>query len=67
MANFIIEPSDYIDLEETLSDKNIINTIDGKEYVITKIEGTQLDSRTINPETTSKMFNSSPFTNIMGS
>lgn len=63
MANFIIEPSDYVDLDETLSDKNIINTIDGKEYVITKIEGTQLDTRSINPETTSKIFSSSPFTN----
>lgn len=63
MAKFEIKPSDYVDLSETLSEKNIINTIEGKEYIITSIEGTQLDTRTINPDTISKMFSSSPYTN----
>lgn len=63
MALFKIYPKDYTDLNEKISEKNIINTVYGKEHIVTSIEGTQLNTTSINPETTSKIFDSVPYTN----
>lgn len=63
MADIKIYASDYTNLNETLSEKNIINTVYGKEYVVVSIEDTELNSQTINPQTVSKMFNATPYTN----
>lgn len=56
MALFEIHPKDYTDLSETLSEKNVINTIYGKEYVVTNLSETQLNEIIINPETPSQIF-----------
>ena len=56
MALFEIRPKDYTDLSETLSEKNIINTVEGKEYEVVTLEDTSLNEKTINPETVSRIF-----------
>lgn len=56
MANFVIRPKDYTDLSENYSEKNVINTVEGKEYEVTSINSVVLDTTTINPETASRLF-----------
>lgn len=61
MKDFIIFPKDYVDLNETLSEKNIINKIIGKEYLVTEISNTEIDRREINPNTLGELFNGEPY------
>lgn len=72
MASFKVTARDYVDLKETLSEKNIINTVGGKEYVVKSIEGTVLspivgeeeqNPKVINPNTVSRIFSSKPYNN----
>lgn len=53
---YTIKSSDYTNLSETFSDKNIINSVSGNEYVISNLEKTTLDERNINPETLKYIF-----------
>lgn len=61
MKDFVIYPKDYVNLNETLSEKNIINKVIGKEYLVTEISGTEIDRREINPNTLEKLFNGEPY------
>lgn len=76
MKDYIIRPNNYTNLNETLSEKNIINWITGSEYVVTEIKDDVIDTRTIipfseqtsyypqeNPYVQYALFNKSPFTN----
>lgn len=53
----VITAKDYVDLTENLSEKNIINTISGKEYVVTAIKDTVLHSKKYEPNTLDRIFN----------
>ena len=52
---YVITPADYVDLKETLSEKNIINSVSGKEYIINNIEDSLLKTFEVNPDTVSKV------------
>lgn len=52
----VITAKDYVDLTENLSEKNIINTISGREYVVTAIKDTVLHSKKYEPNTLDRIF-----------
>lgn len=52
----LITAKDYVDLTENLSEKNIINTISGREYVVTAIKDTVLHSKKYEPNTLDRIF-----------
>ena len=62
MRDIVIRPSDYNELTETLSEKNIINTVEGNEFIVTSLEATELNTKFIDPNTISQVFSSAPYT-----
>ena len=63
MRDFIIYAKDYVNLSETLSGKNIINAINGKEYAIGSTKKTEINNTKIDPETLKKIFATTPYNN----
>lgn len=51
-----IRPSDYVDLLENISEKNIINTVNGKEYSTNLLEEILIGEFVIEPNTLTKVF-----------
>lgn len=63
MANFIIRPKDYNNLEGVSTERNIITNISGEEYSVQTNENTLIDERTITIDTTSQLFSNTPYNN----
>lgn len=64
MAAIKIYAKDYANLVENFSEKNIINKVTGKEYLMTTAENTiELNTTIINPNTRSIIFKAMPYNN----
>lgn len=59
--HYVIRPSDYVDLHENISEKNIINSINGKEYAVVDNKDVVLNETVINPRTLEKIFTQEPY------
>lgn len=59
---YVVYPSDYVNLKETLSEKNIINSVDGKEYEINNAQETTINQFSISPNVLDDLFLEKPYT-----